>query len=204
MLVGPKYPFRKTQSRHESGVSFKQVEKAPECGSFVGQHTLFWVFQASVLDEGWQFRLTLKMDVLVLMHLPVHVGVGVRVDVRVDFGVDFGRDAGSGLAEEQLLLGQVVLVVQAVFVRAGRAGGRRRAAPLSVRHAVGALRRRGAGRRAVLPALAEPQQDRGEDEDYSSRDADDDGPGEGAGVGWEQGDGRLTVCKGRKHKYGRS
>lgn len=143
------------------------------------------------------------MDVLVLVHLPVHVGVGVRVDVRVDFGVDFGRDAGSGLAEEQLLLGQVVLVVQAVFIRAG---GRRRAAPvpLSVRRAVGALRRRAAGRRAVLPALAEPQQDRGEDEDYSSRDADDDGPGEGAGVGREQGHGRLRVCKGRKHKYGRS
>lgn len=56
---------------------------------------------------------------LVLVHLPVHVGVGVRVDVRVDFRVDFRRDAGPGTAEEQLLLGQVLLIV---FVRAGGAG----------------------------------------------------------------------------------
>lgn len=160
--------------------------------------------------------LTLKMNVLMLMHFPVHMGVSVCVNVRVDFGVDFRGDCWSSLAEEELLLlSQVLLIVHgahAVFLRAGRAGGRSHAAPvpLSVRQpVVGALqhlcgrRCRSAGRGAVFPALAEPQQHRAKDEHYSSRDADDDGPGEGAG-GWrEHGrDGRLRVYKKRDRERG--
>lgn len=64
-------------------------------------------------------QLTLKMNVLVLMYFPVHVGVGVCVNVSVDFGVDFWWDGGSSLAEEELLLCQVLLIVHgahAVFL----------------------------------------------------------------------------------------
>lgn len=152
------------------------------------------------------------MNVLVLVNLPVHMRVGVCVDVRVDFRVDFGWDAGSGLAEEELLLGQVLLIVHgahAVFIWAGGAGGRSGAAPvpLSIRGSVGALQRLwggSAGRGAVFSALAKPQQDGGKDEDYSGRDADDDGPGEGAGIGREQRDGGLCVCKEKRDTYGRA
>ena len=153
--------------------------------------------------------LTLKMNVLMLMHFPVHMGVSVRVNVRVDFGVDFRGDCRSPLAEQELLLlSQVLLVVHgahAVFLRAGRAGGESRAAPLplSIRQpVVRALqylcgrRGRSARRGAVFPALAEPQQHRAKDEHYSGGNADDDGPGEGAGRWREHGrDGRLRVCE---------
>lgn len=147
------------------------------------------------------------MNVLMLMHFPVHVRVSVCVNVCVDFGVDFGGQRGPSLAEEELLLCQVLLIVhgaRAVFVRAGRAGGRRRAAPvpLSIRQPVGAvqhLRGRGALRGAVLFALAEPQQHCAKDEHYSSGDANDHGPRERAGGRRKYGfDGRLSVCKKRE------
>lgn len=69
--------------------------------------------------------LTLKMNVLMLMYFSIHVGVGVCVNVRIDFGVDFRWNCLPSLAEEELLLGQVLLIVHgahAVFVRAGGAG----------------------------------------------------------------------------------
>lgn len=148
--------------------------------------------------------LTLKMNVLMLMYFPVHVGVSVCVNVSVDFRVDFWRDGRSCLAEEELLLRQVLLIVHgahAVFLRAGGAGRRSHVGPvpLSVRQPVGALQHlrgcgRSAGRRTVLSTLAEPEQHRAKDEHYSSRDANDDRPGEGAG-GWRKygRDGRLCV-----------
>lgn len=140
------------------------------------------------------------------MHFPVHVRVSVCVNVRVDLGVDFRVGRCSSLGEEELLLCQVLLIVRgahAVFVRAG---GQSHAAPvpLPIRRPVGALQylrscgwSTGRGR-AVLPALAKPQQHCAKDEHYSSRDANDDRPGEGAG-GWrEHGhDGRLCVWEGR-------
>lgn len=146
------------------------------------------------------------MNVLMLMYFPVHMGVGVRVNVSVDFGVYFRGDCWCTLCEEKLLLCQVFLVVhgaQAVFLGAGGEGGRSRAAPvpLSIQWPVGAVQYLCgcswcAGRRAVLSALAEPQQHGAKDEHYSSGDANDDGPGERAG-GWREHrrDGRLCVCK---------
>lgn len=130
----------------------------------------------------------------------------MRVNVGVDFGVDFRGSSWASLAEEELLLlGQVLLVVQgthAVFFGAGRAGQRNDAGPVPLPMAVAALqrlRRRSTGRRALFPALAEPQQRGGEDEHDSSGDADDDGPGEGAGGRRVRGgDGRLCVCKRRE------
>lgn len=138
-------------------------------------------------------RLTLKMNVLMLMYFPVHVGVSVCVNVSVDFGVDFWVDGRSSLAEEELLLCQILLIVHgahAVFLWAGGAGRWSSAAPvpLSVRQPVGALQylrgcSRSAGRRTVFSTLAEPEQHCAKDEHYSSRDANDDRPGEGAGGG---------------------
>ena len=67
-------------------------------------------------------RLTLKMNVLMLMYFPVHMGVSVCVNVSVDFGVDLWGDCRSSLGEEELLLSQVLLIVHgahAVFLRAG-------------------------------------------------------------------------------------
>lgn len=171
----------------------------------------------SLRDTGavsWGYlalRLTLKMNVLMLMYFPVHVGVSVCVNVSVDFGVDFRGDCRSPLGEEELLLCQILLIVHGahtVFLRAGGAGGRSHAAPvsLSIWQAVGALqylcsRSWSAGRRAVLSALAEPQQHGAKDEHYSSRDANDDRPGEGAGGRREHWcDGRLRVCKRRGPK----
>lgn len=136
-------------------------------------------------------QLTLKMNVLMLMYFPIHVGVSVCVNVSVDFGVDFWWDGGPSLAEEELLLGQVLLIVHgahAVFFRAGGAGRWSRVAPvpLSVRQPVGALQYLcgcswRAWRRTVFSALAEPEQHCAKDEHYSSRDANDDRPGERAG-----------------------
>lgn len=138
-------------------------------------------------------RLTLKMNVLMLMYFPVHMGVSVCVNVSVDFGVDFRRDRWSPLGEEELLLCQVLLIVHgahAVFLWAGGAGRRSHTAPvpLSIGQPVGALQYLcgsswSAGRGAVFSALAEPQQHGAKDEHYSSGDANDDRPGEGAG-GW--------------------
>lgn len=138
-------------------------------------------------------RLTLKMNVLMLMYFPVHVGVSVCVNVSVDFGVYFRGDCWSSLGEKELLLGQVFLIVHgahAVFLWARGEGGRSHASPvpLSIRRPVGALQYLcgcswSAGRGAVLSALAEPQQHGAKDEHYSSRDAYDDRPGERAG-GW--------------------
>lgn len=147
------------------------------------------------------------MDVLMLMHFPVHMRMSVRMDVRVDFGIDFWGERRPSLAEQELLLRQVLLIVHGahtVFLRAGR---RRYAAPvpLSVWQPVRALqylcrrlRHRSAGRRTMFSALAEPQQHRAKDEHYPSRYANDDRPGEGAG-GWrEYGcDGRFCVWKRR-------
>lgn len=89
-------------------------------------------------------RLTLKMNVLMLMYFPVHVGVCVCVDVGVDFGVYLRGDGWPSLGEEELLLCQVVLIVHrahAVFLRAGGDGGGGHAGPvpLSVCRPVGAL-----------------------------------------------------------------
>lgn len=148
------------------------------------------------------------MNVLMLMHFTVHMRVSVRVNVCVDFGVDFRGECWSSLAEEELLLCQVLLIVHgahAVFLWADGAGGRRRAAPvpLSIRQPLGALqhlcsRSWSTGRGALFSALTEPQQHRAKDEHNSSGYANDDRPGEGAG-GWrEHGrDGRLCVCKRR-------
>lgn len=145
-----------------------------------------------------------------LMYFPVHVRVSVCVNVSVDFGVDFGRQCGSSLAEEQLLLCQILLIVHgahAVFLWAGAVGGCSGAAqplPLSVRRSVGGVQHlrpcwSGARRRTVLSTLAKPQQRRAKDENYSSRDANDDGPGEGAGGrGENRCHGRLCVCKREK------
>lgn len=74
--------------------------------------------------EYLALRLTLKMDVLMLMYFPVHVGVSVCVNVRVDFWVYLRGECRSSLGEEELLLCQVLLIVQgahAVFLRAGGA-----------------------------------------------------------------------------------
>lgn len=124
------------------------------------------------------------------------------VNVGVDFRVDFRRRSRSSLAEEELLLGQVLLVVHgahAVFLWTGGPGQRSGAGPVPLSMPVGALRSRSAGRGAVFSALAQPQQNGGEDEHDSRRDADDDGPGEGAGGCWERGnDGRLCVWKRRR------
>lgn len=150
-------------------------------------------------------RLTLEMNVLMLMYFPVHVGVCVCVNVSVDFGINFGWDSRPSLAEEELLLCQVLLVVHAVFLRAGGAGRRSHAAPvpLSIRQPLGALQHlracgRGAGRGTVLSTLAEPEQRCSKDEHYSSGDANDDRPGEGAGGLRKYGrDRRMCVCKRR-------
>lgn len=143
------------------------------------------------------------MNVLVLMYFPVHMGVSVCVNVSKDFGVYF-RGEGR-VAEEELLLCQVLLIVHgrdAVFVWAGGDGGGGRAAPvpLSIRRPVGALHHlggcsRGAGRGAVFSALAEPEQRSTEDQDYSRGDADDDGPRQRV-VGWREygRDGGFGVC----------
>lgn len=140
------------------------------------------------------------MNVLVLMHFPVHVGVSVCVNVGVEFRVDFRGRSQHSLAEEELLLGQVLLVVHgahAVFLWVGGSGQGSGAGPVPLSMPVGAVQSlwsRSAGRGAVFSALAEPQQNCGEDEHDSRRDADDDGPGEGAGGCWESGhDGRLCV-----------
>lgn len=141
------------------------------------------------------------MNVLVLMYFPVHVGVSVCVNVSKDFGVYFRGE--SRMAEEELLLCQVLLIVHggdAVFVWAGGDGGGGHAAsfPLSIRRPVGALHRLGgggAGRGAVFSALAEPEQRSTEDQDYSRGDADDDGPRQRV-VSWREDgrDGRFCVC----------
>lgn len=137
------------------------------------------------------------------MHFPVHVGVSVRVNVSKDFGVYFRGESRMG--EEELLLGQVFLIVHggdAVFVWAGGDGGRSHAAPVSltIRRPVGALQRLGgcgrcAGRGAVFSALTEPEQHSAEDQDYSCWDAHDDRPGERV-VGWREDgrDGTFCVC----------
>lgn len=156
-------------------------------------------------------RLTLKMNVLMLMYFSIHVGVSVRVNVSVNFRVDFRGDRWASLGEEELLLCQVLLIVHgahAVFLRAGGAGRRSRVAPvpLSVGQLVGALqylcgRSWRVGRGAVFSALAEPQEHSAKDEHYSSWDPNDDRPGEGAGGWWENGrDGRLRVCRKRGPK----
>lgn len=140
------------------------------------------------------------------MYFPIHVGVSVGVNVSVDFGVYFWGDCWSSLAEEELLLCQVFLIVQwahVVFLRAGGDGGWGHAAPvpLSMRRPVGALQHLcgcswSTGRWAVLSALAEPEQHCAKDEHYSSGDANDDRPGERAVGWWEHGrDGRFGVCK---------
>lgn len=144
------------------------------------------------------------MNVLVLMYFPVHVGVSVCVNVSVDFGVDFGGEGRAPLAQEQLLLGEVLLIVygaHAVFFWAGGAGGGRHTAPVafSVGQPVGSLqnlggRGRSTGRGTVLLTLTEPQQHCTQDEHHPSRDTNNDRPGEGVG-GWCKygSDGKLGV-----------
>lgn len=161
----------------------------------------------SLEESIWEYlALTLKMNVLMLMYFPIHVGVSVCVNVCVDFGVDFSGNCWSSLTEEELLLllREVLLIVHGchtVFLGAGGAGRGSRAAPvpLPVRQPLRALqylRGRGAGRRTVFSALAEPQQHYAKDEHYYCRDANDDRPGEGAGgLRKHRCYVRLSVCK---------
>lgn len=116
-------------------------------------------------------RLTLVVDVLVLVHFSVHVRVCVRVDVCEDLWVDLGAEQELLL----LLLTQVLLVAHgahAVLVGSWQW-------PLSRRLAVAVgLGRDDGSWGTVLFRLAEPQENGAQDEDHASRDADDDGPGE--------------------------
>lgn len=65
-------------------------------------------FASEILEQSvgeyLALRLTLKMNVLMLMYFPVHMGVSVRVNVRIDFGVDLRGECWSSLTEEELLL----------------------------------------------------------------------------------------------------
>ena len=144
------------------------------------------------------------MDVLMLVHLAVHVGVCVRMYVRVDLGVDLGGHPRAALAQQQLLLCQVLLVVHGahgtLLLWAGGAGRGGGAASLPVPvgqpgvWALQALGGWGAGRRAVLLVLTEPQQHHAQDEHQAGGDADDHGPGQRVGGRGEDGrGGRLGV-----------
>lgn len=115
-------------------------------------------------------RLTLVVDVLVLVHFPVHVRVRVCVDVCEDLWVGLG-------AEQELLL--LLLLIQVLLV-AHRAhavlfGSRQR--PLSGRLAMTVgLGGDDGSRGTVFFRLAEPQEDGAQDEDHTSRNANDDRP----------------------------
>lgn len=78
--------------------------------------------------------LTLVVNVLVLVHFPVHVRMCVRVNIRVDLGVDLRSQRGASLSQEQLLMGDVVLVRKAIFVPGGRLRRQRRAGSLTAGH----------------------------------------------------------------------
>jgi len=94
--------------------------------------------------------LTLVVDVLVLVDLPVHVRVRVRVYVRVHLWVHLRRQSRASLCQELLLLlllmGDVVLVRQAVFVPIGRHGRRHGAGSLAIGRDCGPLGGRQGGR----------------------------------------------------------
>lgn len=73
------------------------------------------------------------MDVLVLVYFPVHVRMSVRVNIRVDLRVNLRSQPGASLSQEQLLVGDVVLVRETIFVPAGRLRRRRRTDPVTIR-----------------------------------------------------------------------
>ena len=109
--------------------------------------------------------LTLVVNVLVLVHFPVHVRMRVRVNIRVDLGVDLGSRGGAPpLSLEQLLMGDVVLVGQGVFIPIGRLSGQRRAGsvPIGRGKTLGGGQsgggRRGGGGGAGAFWLAEPEE----------------------------------------------
>lgn len=84
--------------------------------------------------ETHRALLTLVVNVLVLVHFPVHVRVRVRVNVRVDLRVDLGSQSSSSLRQEQLLVGNVVLIRNTVFVPVGRLRRQRGAGSVAARH----------------------------------------------------------------------
>lgn len=134
--------------------------------------------QARWGDEARAWRLTLIVNVLMLVHLPVHMWVGVRMDVGVDLWVHFRCQRCAPLGQEKLLLlGQVLIVAEgshAVLV------SNRKADPVPRQLAVGGLARGSSHRTpwgAVLLRLAEPQQDSPDDEHHPRRYPDDDWPG---------------------------
>lgn len=78
--------------------------------------------------------LTLEVNVLMLVHFPVHMWMCVRVNVRVDFGVGLGSQSASSLSQEQLLMSNVFLIGETVFISIGHLGGERRAGPFTSGH----------------------------------------------------------------------
>lgn len=140
--------------------------------------------------------LTLVVNVLVLMHFPVHVWMCVRVYVRVDLWVDFGSQSSAPLSEEQLLMGDVVLVRKAILIPAGwllRCCG---AGSLAIgcwqtlssrkgRRGRRRSRRRGGGAGAFW--LAEPEEGGAQNEGDACRYPNNDGPGEARWCGWGDG-----------------
>lgn len=122
------------------------------------------------------------------------------VDVRVDLGVDLWNQPAASLSEEQLLVGDVLLVGQAVLVPAGGLSGQ--TGPGSFATGGGQTLTGGksgggrGGRGAGALRAAEPEEGGSQDEGHASRDPDDDGPGQArAGC---RGDGvalGLQVCK---------
>lgn len=91
--------------------------------------------------------LTLVVDVLVLVDLPVHVRVCMRVYVRVHLWVHLRRQSRASLHQELLLLmGDVVLVRQAIFVHIGRQDRRDGAGSLAICRDCGPLGGRQGGR----------------------------------------------------------
>lgn len=128
-------------------------------------------------------ELTLIVDMLVLVDLAFDVGVRVGVDVCVNLGVHFRGRGGCRpqwrpLSQEVLLLGQVLVVVyrrDALLVwHLCRAGPLPLLLPVDGGHCS-----RWGGARLLL-GLAEPKQDRAEDEDGTGGYADDYRPGQAA------------------------
>lgn len=134
-----------------------------------------WLFLVcSVVSVGWcdckswmwntkalllASLLTLIVNVLVLVHLPVHVWMRVRVYIRVDLRVDLGSQSSTSLSQEQLLMGDVVLVRKTIFIPIGRLRRQRWAGSVTIGYGE-TLGRKGRGgwrRGAGAFRLAEPE-----------------------------------------------
>ncbi len=93
-----------------------------DCCDWICMHRNMSMSELNVTHQSMLLALllTLVMDVLVLVHFAVHVWMRVCVYIRVDFRIDLGSQSIAALSQKELLMSDVILIWETIFIPIGR------------------------------------------------------------------------------------